>query len=86
MHLLVCRQSLYLQVIWAYLSSNLYVLDQQAYRNHLGEALYAVIRLGLVDVVWELLARTTERSSFSICGCRRLVAFACRHVWPELIS
>ena len=39
MHLLVCRQSLYLQVIWASLSSNLYVLDQQAYRNHLGEAL-----------------------------------------------
>jgi len=39
MHLVVCRQSLYLQVIWAYLSGNLYVLDQQAYRNHLGEAL-----------------------------------------------
>ena len=39
MHLVVCRQSLYLQVIWAYLSSNLYVLDQQADRNHLGEAL-----------------------------------------------
>ena len=39
MRLVGCRQSLYLQVIWAYLSSNLYVLDQQAYRNHLGEAL-----------------------------------------------
>ena len=39
MDLVVCRQNLYLQVIWAYLSSNLYVLDQQAYRNHLGEAL-----------------------------------------------
>ena len=39
MDLVVCRQSLYLQVIWAYLSSNLYVLDQQAYRNHLGDAL-----------------------------------------------
>ena len=39
MHLLVCRQSLYLQVIWAYLSSKLYVLEQQAFRNHLGEAL-----------------------------------------------
>jgi len=26
-------------VIWAHLSSNLYVLDQQAYCNHLGEAL-----------------------------------------------
>ncbi|KZR69845.1 hypothetical protein PMIT1313_00953 [Prochlorococcus marinus str. MIT 1313] len=39
MHLVVCRQSLYLQVIWAHLSSNLYVLDQQAYCNHLGEAL-----------------------------------------------
>ena len=39
MHLLVCRQSLYLQVIWAYLSSNLYVLDRQVYRNHLSAAL-----------------------------------------------
>ena len=39
MHLLVFLQSLYLQVIWAYLSSNLYVLDRQVYRNHLSEAL-----------------------------------------------
>ena len=47
LQLVVRRRRLYLQVMWAYLEQQSFPMDLEAYRQHLGEVLDVVNRLGL---------------------------------------
>ena len=61
LQLVVRRDRLYLQVMWAYLEQQSFPLDEQAYRKHLQEVLEIVNRLGLAAVVREWLATTSQK-------------------------
>ena len=59
---LVCRKNhLYLQVMWGYLEQQSFPLSQEEYRNHLGEVLEVVNRLGLADEVRSWLLNTSRK-------------------------
>lgn len=74
--LVVRRQSLYFQVMWAYLEQQSFPMDEQAYRTHLGEVLEVVNRLGLAAVVREWLANTPDKPRLGKALSLRLEAAA----------
>ena len=61
LQLVVRRRRLYLQVMWAYLEQQSFPMDLEAYRQHLGEVLDVVNRLGLAGDVRNWLASTRDK-------------------------
>lgn len=61
LQLVVRRRRLYLQVMWAYLEQQSFPMDLEAYRQHLGEVLDVVNRLGLAGEVRDWLASTRDK-------------------------
>ena len=61
LQLVVRRRRLYLQVMWAYLEQQSFPMDLEAYRQHLGEVLDVVNRLGLADEVRNWLFTTRDK-------------------------
>ena len=61
LQLVVRRRRLYLQVMWAYLEQQSFQMDLEAYRQHLGEVLDVVNRLGLAGEVRDWLASTRDK-------------------------
>ena len=59
--LVVRRQRLYLQVMWAYLEQQSFPMDEVTYREHLAEVLDVVNRLGLAGDVRNWLASTRDK-------------------------
>ena len=59
--LVVRRKRMYLQVMWAYLEQQSFQMDLEAYRQHLGEVLDVVNRLGLAGEVRDWLASTRDK-------------------------
>ena len=61
LQLVVRRRRLYLQVMWAYLEQQSFPMDLETYRQHLGEVLDVVNRLGLAGEVRDWLASTRDK-------------------------
>ncbi|MAV13019.1 MAG: hypothetical protein CL861_06150 [Cyanobium sp. MED843] len=61
LQLVVRRQRLYLQVMWAYLEQQSFPMDEAAYRVHVAEVLDVVNRLGLAPEVRRWLASTRDK-------------------------
>mgnify|MGYP002818542241 CR=1 FL=1 len=61
LQLVVRRQRLYLQVMWAYLEQQSFPMDEIAYREHLAEVLDVVNRLGLASEVRDWLGSTRDK-------------------------
>ena len=61
LQLVVRRQRLYLQVMWAYLEQQSFPMDEVTYREHLAEVLDVVNRLGLAGEVRDWLASTRDK-------------------------
>ena len=61
LQLVVRRQRLYLQVMWAFLEQQSFPMDESAYREHLAEVLDVVNRLGLAGDVRKWLAETRDK-------------------------
>ncbi len=61
LQLVVRRNRLYIQVMWAYLEQQSFPLSEKAYRSHLNEVIEVVNRLGLSDVVRKWLATTSQK-------------------------
>ena len=61
LQLVVRRQRLYLQVMWAYLEQQSFPMDEAAYRVHVAEVLDVVNRLGLAAEVRCWLASTRDK-------------------------
>ena len=61
LQLVVRRQRLYLQVMWAYLEQQSFPMDENAYREHLAEVLDVVNRLGLAPEVRDWLQSTRDK-------------------------
>ena len=61
LQLVVRRRRLYLQVMWAYLEQQSFPMDLTTYREHIGEVLDVVNRLGLAGEVREWLTSTRDK-------------------------
>ena len=61
LQLVVRRQRLYLQVMWAYLEQQSFPMDEIAYREHLAEVLDVVNRLGLAAEVRHWINTTRDK-------------------------
>ena len=61
LQLVVRRRRLYLQVMWAYLEQQSFPMDLEAYRQHLGEVLDVVNRLGLAAEVRRWITTTRDK-------------------------
>ncbi len=61
LQLVVRRQRLYLQVMWAYLEQQSFPMDESTYRIHIAEVLDVVNRLGLAGEVRHWLATTRDK-------------------------
>ena len=61
LQLVVRRRRLYLQVMWAYLEQQSFPMDLETYRQHLGEVLDVVNRLGLAGEVRRWLGSTRDK-------------------------
>jgi len=61
LQLVVRRQRLYLQVMWAYLEQQSFPMDEVTYRAHIAEVLDVVNRLGLAAEVRRWLASTRDK-------------------------
>ncbi|RPF79071.1 MAG: DUF3067 family protein [Synechococcus sp. TMED20] len=61
LQLVVRRQRVYLQVMWAYLEQQSFPMDENAYREHLAEVLDVVNRLGLATDVRHWLLSTRDK-------------------------
>ena len=61
LQLVVRRQRVYLQVMWAYLEQQSFPMDENAYREHLAEVLDVVNRLGLATNVRDWLVSTRDK-------------------------
>ena len=61
LQLVVRRQRLYLQVMWAYLEQQSFPMDEVTYREHLAEVLDVVNRLGLAGEVRQWLGSTRDK-------------------------
>ena len=61
LQLVVRRRRLYLQVMWAYLEQQSFPMDLEGYRQHLGEVLDVVNRLGLAAEVRKWLGFTRDK-------------------------
>ena len=61
LQLVVRRNRLYLQVMWAYLEQQSFPMDLETYRQHLGEVLDVVNRLGLASEVRQWLSSTRDK-------------------------
>ena len=61
LQLVVRRQRLYLQVMWAYLEQQSFPMDENTYREHLAEVLDVVNRLGLATDVRQWLDSTRDK-------------------------
>ena len=61
LQLVVRRRRLYLQVMWAYLEQQSFPMDLEAYRQHLGEVLDVVNRLGLAGEVRQWITTTRDK-------------------------
>ena len=61
LQLVVRRRRLYLQVMWAYLEQQSFPMDLEAYRQHLGEVLDVVNRLGLAAEVRQWITTTRDK-------------------------
>ena len=61
LQLVVRRQRLYLQVMWAYLEQQSFPMDESAYREHIAEVLDVVNRLGLAEEVRRWLWDTRDK-------------------------
>ena len=61
LQLVVRRRRLYLQVMWAYLEQQSFPMDLTTYREHIGEVLDVVNRLGLAGEVRAWLAATRDK-------------------------
>ena len=61
LQLVVRRRRLYLQVMWAYLEQQSFPMDLEDYRQHLGEVLDVVNRLGLAGEVRQWLGSTRDK-------------------------
>ena len=61
LQLVVRRQRLYLQVMWAFLEQQSFPMDESAYREHLAEVLDVVNRLGLASEVRCWLQETRDK-------------------------
>ena len=61
LQLVVRRRRLYLQVMWAYLEQQSFPMSASEYREHLGEVLDVVNRLGLAGDVRQWLISTRDK-------------------------
>ena len=61
LQLVVRRQRLYLQVMWAYLEQQSFPMDEGGYRQHIAEVLDVVNRLGLASDVRQWLTSTRDK-------------------------
>ena len=61
LQLVVRRDRLYLQVMWAYLEQQSFPMDESTYREHIADVLDVVNRLGLAAEVREWLATTRDK-------------------------
>ena len=61
LQLVVRRQRLYLQVMWAYLEQQSFPMDEGTYREHVAEVLDVVNRLGLAEEVRHWLSSTRDK-------------------------
>ena len=61
LQLVVRRQRVYLQVMWAFLEQQSFPMDENAYREHLAEVLDVVNRLGLAAEVRHWLVSTRDK-------------------------
>ena len=61
LQLVVRRQRLYLQVMWAYLEQQSFPMDEISYQAHIAEVLDVVNRLGLAGDVRNWLASTRDK-------------------------
>ena len=61
LQLVVRRQRVYLQVMWAYLEQQSFPMDENAYREHLAEVLDVVNRLGLAAEVRQWITTTRDK-------------------------
>ncbi|WP_392349510.1 DUF3067 family protein [Parasynechococcus sp.] len=61
LQLVVRRNRLYLQVMWAYLEQQSFPMDESSYREHIAEVLDVVNRLGLAGEVRDWLASTRDK-------------------------
>ena len=61
LQLVVRRQRVYLQVMWAFLEQQSFPMDENAYREHLAEVLDVVNRLGLATDVRHWLLSTRDK-------------------------
>ena len=61
LQLVVRRQRLYLQVMWAYLEQQSFPMDEGGYREHIAEVLDVVNRLGLASDVRQWLTSTRDK-------------------------
>jgi len=55
MQLLIRRNRIYLQLMWAYLEQQSFPMDEEAYRLHLNEVIEIINRIGQADSVREWL-------------------------------
>ena len=61
LQLVVRRDRLYLQVMWAYLEQQSFPMDESTYREHIADVLDVVNRLGLAAEVRDWLATTRDK-------------------------
>ena len=61
LQLVVRRQRLYLQVMWAYLEQQSFPMDEVTYRAHIAEVLDVVNRLGLAAEVRRWITTTRDK-------------------------
>ncbi len=61
LQLVVRRNRLYLQVMWAYLEQQSFPMDETSYREHIAEVLDVVNRLGLAGEVRDWLTSTRDK-------------------------
>ena len=61
LQLVVRRDRLYLQVMWAYLEQQSFPMDEFTYREHIADVLDVVNRLGLAAEAREWLATTRDK-------------------------
>ncbi len=59
--LVVRLETLYLQIMWAYLEQKSFPLDEEAYRMRVAEVIEVVNRLGLASEVREWLLNVNKR-------------------------
>ena len=61
LQLVVRENSLYLQVMWAYLEQQSFPMDEESYIEHLNEVLEVINRLGLAGQVRKWLYSLSKR-------------------------